>query len=124
MMASTIYLDAEPLLNEVDFTTTATALYGTNAAVEIEPGVVALHMGNALPDNTISFTGSNNDKATIGVKVNSSVSLVNTFVGYAFEDIDLNGVTAFTGSGNDKAKLGVKLNSSVNLLNTFTEQLP
>jgi hypothetical protein len=124
MGASTVYLDADPLGNDIDFTTTATTLYGTNAAVEVEPGVVALHMGNANPDNTISFTGPSNDKATIGIKVNSTASLINTFLGYAFEDIDMNGATSFTGPGNDKAILGIKLNSSINLLNSISEQLP
>jgi len=99
-------------------------LYGTNAAQVVSAGVQALHMGNALSDNTISFTGPNNDKAAIGIKVNSSASLINTFTGYAYEDVDLNGITAFTGPGNDKAKLGIKLNSAVNLLNTLIEQLP
>ncbi len=123
---ATVYLDADPAGNNIDFTTTTTVLYGDGTAAQIvETGIQALHMGNAnYTDNIIKFTGASNDKATIGIKVNSSVSLVNTYVGYAYEDIDLNGVTAFTGSGNDKAKLGVKLNSSVNLLNTFTEQLP
>ena len=126
MSASLVTLDATATGNEIDFTTTATALYGDGtAAVEIEPGVNALHMGNANhTDNVIKFTGSNNDKACIGIRVNSTVNLTNTVQGYNFEDIDLDGITSFTGSGNDKAKKGNKLNTTVNLLNTFTEQLP
>ena len=126
MSASLVTLDATATGNEIDFTTTATALYGDGtAAVEIEPGVNALHMGNANhTDNVIKFTGSNNDKACIGIRVNSTVNLTNTVQGYNFEDIDLDGITSFTGSGNDKAKKGGKLNTTVNLLNSFTEQVP
>jgi hypothetical protein len=82
-------------------------------------------MGNAnYTDNVIRFTGSNNDKATIGIRVNSTIDLNNKVPGYNFEDIDLDGVTSFTGSGNDKAKLGLKLGTVINLNNTISEQLP
>ena len=82
-------------------------------------------MGNANhTDNVIKFTGSNNDKACIGIRVNSTINLTNTVQGYNFEDIDLDGITSFTGSGNYKAKEWGKLNTTVNLLNSFTEQLP
>ena len=125
MGAATVYLDENPLANDIDFTTTATTLYGTGAAEEVEAGVQALHMGNAnYTDNIIRFTGANNDKATIGIKVNSTVNINNQVLGYNYEDIDLDGVTAFTGAGNDKAKLGIKLETTVNLNNTITEQLP
>jgi len=126
MSAGLVTLDATATGNEIDFTTTTTALFGDGtAAVEIESGVNALHMGNANhTDNVVKFTGSNNDKAFIGIRVNSTVNLTNTVQGYNFEDIDLDGVTSFTGSGNDKAKKGNKLKTTVNLLNCFIEQLP
>lgn len=123
---ATVTLDATPLNNSINFTTTATVLFGDGSAVnEVEPGVNALHMGNANnTDNIISFTGSGNDKASIGIRVNSTVDLTKTVSGYNTEDIDMDGITSFTGSGNDKAKLGIKLNTTTNLINTLTEQLP
>ena len=125
MGAATVYLDENPLANDIDFTVTTTTLYGTGAAEEVKEGVQALHMGNAnYTDNIIRFTGANNDKAAIGIKVNSTVNINNKVLGYNYEDIDLDGVTAFTGAGNDKAKLGIKLETTVNLNNTITEQLP
>jgi len=124
MGANTVLLDADPVGNVIDFTTTTTALYGTNAAQVVSAGVQALHMGNANPDSEISFTGTANDKARIGIKVNSIVNINNKVLGYTYEDLDLNGEAAFTGSGNDKAKLGIKLVTTTNVNNKISEQLP
>jgi hypothetical protein len=124
MGASTVYLDADPLGNDIDFTTTATTLYGTNAAVEIEPGVVALHMGDANSNGNVRFIGLLNDKDQIGSFLGANVTPSNRIDGYQPEDINLNGESRFIGLGNDKDLLGDKLNTTNTPTAIIFEQLP
>ena len=124
MSANTVFLDADPVGNAIDFTTTATTLYGTNAAVEVEIGVTALHMGDANSNGNIRFIGLDNDKDRIGAFLNADVTPSNRIDGYQPEDIDLNGETRFIGLGNDKDKLGIKLQTTVTPTAIFFEQLP
>lgn len=124
MTAAPIFLDLDPTLNQIDFSSSTTILFGNNAVQAINPNVQALHMGNAFVNSLLNFTGSNNDKAAIGLEVNSSVTPSNSVPGYHVEDIDLNGTVTFTGTNNDKSKLGIKLNTAVSVSTTITEQLP
>lgn len=124
MTLAPVLLDQTRSTLDVDYSIPSTTFYGNSSVAEVAPGIFALHMGNAHINSILNFTGSDNDKAAVGITVNSSVTPSNSVPGYHLADIDLNGTATFTGSNNDKSKLGLKLNTSISVSTTASEQLP
>jgi hypothetical protein len=105
----------------VDFTSPATSTYGTQAQKTIG-AVNVLWLGNVVRDGTVKYTGANNDRDPILVRVGSAVptTVVN---GYYPEDCTLDGQVRYTGAGNDRDPILVNVGSSVPT-NVRIEQLP
>ena len=105
----------------VDFRSVATGTWGTNARKTIG-STRALWAGNARLDGQVKYTGSNNDRDPILIKVGNTApnGSVN---GYFPEDVNLNGSVKYTGNANDRDPILVNVgNTTPNAVRT--EQLP
>ncbi len=120
MMSFAPYLLRDPN-TLIDFTTTATATYGTAARKTVGTTQV-MWMGNVTGDGLVKYTGSGNDRDPILVKVGSTTPN-NTAPGYFIEDVNLDGTVKYTGSSNDRDPILVNVGSTVPT-NTQVEQLP
>jgi len=113
------------------------ALSGTNLSLDLTDGSVATHgtnaqkvngskrllwAGNAWRDATLKYTGANNDRDPILVRVGGTIP-TNTTAGYYLEDVTLDGVVKYTGSNNDRDPILVNVGGTVPT-NTRAEQLP
>jgi YVTN family beta-propeller protein len=105
----------------VDFTTSATATYGTGARKTVGASEV-MWMGNVTGDGFIKYTGSGNDRDPVLVRVGSTTPN-NTIPGYYLEDTNLDGTVKYTGGANDRDPILVNVGSTVPT-NTKVEQLP
>lgn len=84
----------------VDFRSAATAVFGTEARKTVD-GVQALWAGNALLDDELKYTGSDNDRDPVLTIIGGTVP-TNTITGYHPEDLNLDGEVKYTGSDNDR----------------------
>lgn len=84
----------------VDFTSPALATYGTEARKNVS-GTMVLWMGNARFDDEIRYTGSNNDRDVILIRI-GGVIVTNTVQGYHPEDVTLDGLVKYSGANNDR----------------------
>ena len=109
----------------IDFRLQTTATWGTNARKNLGGGLWGLWGGNTRRDGAISllkYTGNANDRDPILVIVGSTTPTA-TVVGYAPEDMNLNGVVKYTGSANDRDPILVNVGSTAPN-GTRMEQLP
>jgi endo-1,4-beta-xylanase len=89
-----------------DFTTSQSAVSGTNAQVVLPNATKALWAGDANADNDIVSVGSQTDvnkisKQILLASLNSNFSTSYVLNGYADTDIDMNGQTATAGTAAD-----------------------
>lgn len=105
----------------IDFTNVATSVFGT-AARKTVGTVQAMWAGNARRDADLKYTGSNNDRDPILVKVGSTTPN-NTVAGYWLEDVNMDGTAKYTGSANDRDPILVNVGSTTPN-NVRIEQLP
>lgn len=119
MTSSAVALSASP--TTLDFTTGALATYGTNAQKTVSTYRVSW-AGNTVRNTEIKYTGSNNDRDPILVRVGSTTPN-NTVSGYYIEDVNLNGTVQYTGSANDRDPILVNVGGTTPN-NILTEQLP
>ena len=114
-----------PTTAAVDFTTNATATYGTAARKSVTgtfPAAV-LWAGDVSFNGAIKYTGSSNDRDPILVLVGSTTPN-NTITGqYTTRDVNMNGQVKYTGSGNDRDPILVNVGSTTPN-NVRTQQLP
>ncbi|WP_298904206.1 hemagglutinin protein [uncultured Psychroserpens sp.] len=112
----------------VDFTDNSFSTFGNNAQVILNSGDTALWSGDTNGDDSIIFSGGNNDvnpiKDFILADPNNILSFITyASVGYLFQDIDLDGLAKFSGALNDSNVIKDNiLNHPGNFLNlpTFT----
>lgn len=83
----------------VDFTTTSTALYGTNPTY-VTGSTRCLWMGDVLPDGIVKYIGANNDRDPILTRVGGLTT--GTYTGYTKEDTNLDNVVKYIGTDNDR----------------------
>ncbi|WP_047547163.1 hypothetical protein [Psychroserpens sp. Hel_I_66] len=127
MSAATINL-SNNTASTVDFTTSGFSTFGSNALVILDSGSKALWAGDANADDSIVFSGSNNDVNAIKDYILADPSNILNFItyvsaGYLMYDIDLNSATIFSGSPSDSNVIKDNiLNHPANLtsLPTFT----
>ena len=127
MSSATINLN-DNTTTTVDFTNSSFPTFGSNALVILNSGNTALWAGDANTDDSITFSGSNNDVNAIKDYILADPSNILNFITYASSgylnfDIDLNSATRFSGSPNDSNVIKDNiLNHPGNLLNlpTFT----
>jgi hypothetical protein len=90
----------------VDFTDSSFSTFGSNALVILNSGKTALWAGDANTDNSITFSGSNNDVNAIKDYILADPGNILNFItyvssGYLMLDVDLNSATLFSGSTSD-----------------------
>jgi Concanavalin A-like lectin/glucanases superfamily/Metallo-peptidase family M12/Fibronectin type III domain len=120
MTASAVALTSAPAT--IDFTSPATATYGTSAQKQVGTRMV-LWAGDASGDGTLKYTGSANDRDPILTAVGSTTpnnSMPNV---YDRRDTNLDGTIRYTGSGNDRDIILSNVGSTTPN-NTRTQQLP
>lgn len=105
----------------VDFTSESTSTYGTEAR-KTSGNHMTMWSGNTLWDNELKYTGSNNDRDPVLVRIGGTVP-TNTIPGYYRDDVNLDGVVKYTGSGNDRDPILVNIGGTVPT-QVRTEQLP
>ncbi len=105
----------------VDFTSPATATWGTNARMTAG-SVMLMYMGDGNANGQVKYTGSGNDRDPILVTVGSTTPN-NTVTGYSGSDTNMNGQVKYTGSGNDRDPILINVGSTTPN-NTRTQQLP
>ncbi|MBK8339322.1 MAG: choice-of-anchor J domain-containing protein [Flavobacteriales bacterium] len=105
----------------IDFSASGTATYGTNARKDVN-GTMVLWTGNAKPDATLRYAGSNNDRDPILVAIGGSVPTA-TVPGYRTEDTTMDGLTKYAGGANDRDVILVNIGGSVPTA-TRAQQLP
>jgi hypothetical protein len=120
MLAAPIGANA-PSVPMADLTNTSAAVYGTTATKIIGSSRV-LWMGNASPGNMLSYTGANNDRDPILVRVGSTTPNA-TVTGYFREDTNLDGLVKYAGASNDRDPILVNIGSATPNA-TRVEQLP
>lgn len=109
--------------NLVLFADPTSPMYGTGARKSLIPGYIeALWMGKTTNDGKVKYTGANNDRDPILVRVGSTVP-TNVVPGYFVEDCNMDGNVKYTGSGNDRDPILVNVGSSTPN-NVKVEQMP
>ena len=107
---------------EVDFTSAATATFGTNARKTIGT-VQVLWAGDVTGNHQIKYTGSANDRDPILVSVGSTTPNNILTAQYSTRDVNMDGIVKYTGSQNDRDPLLVNVGSTTPN-NPRTEQVP
>lgn len=103
----------------IDFRSNTT--YGT-AARKAAFGTQLLWAGNTLPDGTLKYTGSGNDRDPVLTRIGGTIP-TNTVTGYWLEDVNLDGVAKYTGTNNDRDPILVNIGGVIPT-NTRVEQVP
>ncbi len=119
MTSASVALTTAP--TSVDLSLPATAAYGSEGRKTVGARTV-LWAGNALRDAVLRYTGGDNDRDPILVRVGGAVP-TNTVAGYWPEDVNLDGVVKYTGPANDRDPILVNIGGTVPT-STRAEQLP
>ena len=119
MASASVALTTAP--TSVDLSLPATAAYGSEGRKTVGARTV-LWAGNALRDAVLRYTGGDNDRDPILVRVGGAVP-TNTVAGYWPEDVNLDGVVKYTGPANDRDPILVNIGGTVPT-STRAEQLP
>ena len=86
-----------PLL---DLSAPSTPTWGTNAR-KSNGAYATLWSGDDVRNNTISYTGQDNDRDAILMRIGGIIS-TSTVIGYFLEDTNMDGVVKYTGGLNDR----------------------
>ena len=116
---NTVALNGSPVT--VNLKNGSTPTYGTNAQKTIG-AARASWAGDTRGNGDLKYTGSNNDRDPILVKVGSTTPN-NTVAGYWREDVNMDALVKYTGSGNDRDPILVNVGSTTPN-NVRPQQLP
>ncbi|HQZ41902.1 MAG TPA: proprotein convertase P-domain-containing protein, partial [Flavobacteriales bacterium] len=105
----------------IDFTNSATGVYGTEARKSVG-GKVVLWAGDVTFNGVLQYTNTGNDRDRILLEIGGAVP-TNTVAGYAPEDVNMNGEVRYTGTNNDRDIILQNIGGIVPT-NTRIEQLP
>ena len=97
------------------------ATWGSGARTQ-SGNTMLLWSGNTVLDNSLKYTGPQNDRDPILVDVGSTTPN-NSVPGYHREDVNMDGIVRYTGSGNDRDPILVNVGSTTPN-NSRVEQLP
>jgi hypothetical protein len=75
-------------------------------------GSMVMWMGDVSADGTIKYTGVNNDRDPILVRIGGLVP-TNTALGYFPEDVNLDGTVKYTGVNNDRDPILVNIGGTI-----------
>jgi len=107
--------------NVIDLRDPLTATWGSEARFQ-SGSTMLLWSGNTLTDNSVKYTGPQNDRDPILVNVGSTTPN-NSVPGYHRDDTNMDGIVRYTGSGNDRDPILVNVGSTTPN-NLRVEQLP
>ncbi|WP_298422015.1 hypothetical protein [uncultured Kordia sp.] len=90
----------------INFTSNATATFGSNAQVQLSNGDMALWSGNVNSDTVVQYSGTTPDSPSIlSLVLNDAGNFLNfpTYVvtGYQVHDVNMDGDTQYTGTAPD-----------------------
>jgi hypothetical protein len=105
----------------IDLRAPLTPTWGSEAR-KLVGNTMLLWSGNTVLDNSVKYTGSQNDRDPILVNVGSTTPN-NSVPGYHRDDTNLDGIVKYTGSGNDRDGILVNVGSTTPN-NQRVEQLP
>jgi hypothetical protein len=114
-------LALSPITTTVAFSSPATGTFGTQATKSVG-AVNVLWAGNVFVDQRVSYTGANNDRDPILVRV-GGITPNNVVQGYYAEDVNMDGSVKYTGAQNDRDPILVNIGSTTPT-NVRLEQLP
>lgn len=83
-----------------DLSNGSTPLYGTEPVRSVN-GRRVLWSGNTIPDEALRYTGQDNDRDPILIRVGGVVP-TSTAQGYHSEDVNMDGLVRYTGDRNDR----------------------
>ena len=87
----------------IDLTDPNLALAGQDAT-DVQGGVRLLWSGNAVNDDRLKYTGSDNDRDQVLHAIGGVVPTA-TVSGYHPEDVNLDGTVKYTGASNDRDRI-------------------
>ncbi len=108
-------------LASVDFTDPGVATWGIDARMNVN-GIKVLWAGDVNGDGVIRYTGGDNDRDPILVRVGGLVP-TSTVSGYFEEDVNMDGTVKYTGQNNDRDPILPNIGGVVPT-NTRIQQLP
>ncbi|MBL0129264.1 MAG: proprotein convertase P-domain-containing protein [Flavobacteriales bacterium] len=116
---------ALPLTNStstVNFSATATPVYGTAARKDIGGGVSVLWAGDVSFNHTLLYVGAGNDRDPILARIGGSIP-TNSVTGYYQEDVNLNSQVKYVGASNDRDPILANIGGTIPTANKV-EQIP
>lgn len=119
MSAAALSLSTAPVM--IDFTTPATAVFGSDARKDLG-GPMGLWTGDVTRNGEIKYTGTGNDRDPVLVAVGGTLP-TNTINGYHGADVNLDGIVKYTGTNNDRDPILVNIGGTVPTA-VRTQQLP
>ncbi len=105
----------------IDFTSTSTALYGTNPTY-IVAGKRALWAGDCNGNGTVAYSGANNDRDKVLAAIGGIIP-TSFLDGYLSEDVSMSGRVLYSGAGNDRDMI-LSVIGGVVPTNTRVQQIP
>lgn len=119
MTAGAVALATGPA-TAINFTTPGTATYGTEGR-KSDGSVMLLWAGNTVSDPEVKYTGAQNDRDPIVVRIGGLPTATET--GYYPEDVNMDGQVTYTGAGNDREPILINLPGG-NVTGFRLEQIP
>ena len=95
----------------VDFTTSGTAVYGTDAR-KLVGSVHVLWAGDVTFNDEVKYTGVGNDRDPVLLRIGGTIP-TNTVSGYFVEDVNMDGVVKYTGTENDRDPILMTVGNTV-----------
>ena len=97
-------------------------MFGGTSATKPLGGRAVLWAGDVTGDGTLQYTGVNNDRDPILVRVGGTVATA-TYNGYSRTDVNMDGIVKYTGIGNDRDVILVNIGGTIATA-TRTASLP
>jgi len=103
---------------------------GSQALIELEPGVFGMIAGDVNKDGTLKYSGPANDRGPVLqhiVNQSGSTSITTTVSGYREEDINMNSIIKYSGPNNDPSLIIqnlVGLTGSTSITSVYNSIVP
>ncbi|MCD4679632.1 MAG: PKD domain-containing protein [Bacteroidales bacterium] len=103
---------------------------GSQALIELEPGIFGMIAGDVNKDGILKYSGPANDRGPVLqyiVNESGSTSITTTVSGYSGEDITMDSIIKYSGSGNDPSVIIqnlVGLTGSTSITSVYNSIVP
>lgn len=98
--------------SQLDLSNGTIPLFGGTNATKPVGGKAVLWAGDVNGDGTLQYTGLNNDRDLILVRVGGSVATA-TYNGYSRTDVNMDGIVKYTGISNDRDLILVNIGGAI-----------